>query len=76
MHNFYEQAENVAKTQYNEEPLLQDDMDAFREDLKVYYNNLMDYRAHLVHKVSEAAHDEDIYNRSRLTATEVVVIWD
>ena len=76
MHDCYEQAENVAKAQYTEEPSLQDDMDAFREDLKVYYNNLMDYRAHLVHKVSEAAHDEEFYNPSRLTATEVVVICD
>ena len=76
IYDFYEEAEQAARGRYAEEPSLQDDLDEFRENLALYFSNLKGYRAHLVHKNSEAAHDKEFYHSKNLTEIDVVVISD
>ena len=58
---FHEEAETVANARYNEMPSLKDDMDTWREELAICQTNLIDYRAHLVHKFSEGEFDSEYY---------------
>ena len=74
MHELHKQAEERARHRYNDEPYLQDDIDAYKVDLKSYFTNLIYYRAHLVHKKTEASHDDKFY--SEINDDEILVIID
>lgn len=68
------EAEAVAKNRYTETPALEDDIDSWKQELETCFRNLVDYRAHLVHKHSEAAFDSDFYQD--LADDEAVVVCD
>ena len=68
------EAETVAMTRYTEMPALEDDIDNWKAELQTCLRNLIDYRAHLVHKHSEALFDSEFY--SNLADDEAVVICD
>ena len=53
---------------------MEDDIDAWGQELKLCLRNLIDYRAHLVHKHSEAQFDSKFY--SNIADNEAVVICD
>ena len=67
-------AKTQAKKRYKDEPSLEDDISSYKSDLGLFLNYFIDYRAHLVHKYSEATFDEEFYDS--LDADEVVVICD
>ena len=56
------------------QPSLEDDMEFYKESIQQFQNNLIEYRAHLVHKHSEANYDREEY--AELHDIEVVVISD
>ena len=75
MYDLYEKAESDAKERYTQEPSLQDDMEAYRQDIGIFLDNLILYRAHLVHKHTETSFDEDFYSNLQ-PVVEVVIICD
>ena len=67
-------ATNIVEPRYKDDPSLEDDMCSFRKQIDLCFLNLIDYRAHLAHKHSEAAFDSEYYNS--FDSIEVVVISD
>lgn len=74
MSNLRKEAERAAEPRYQEVPALEDDVDNWKAELNTFLRNLIDYRAHLVHKHSEAEFDSAFY--SELDFDEAVVICD
>ena len=74
MSELHFEAARVAAPRYKEDPSLEDDMSSFKKQIYVCFQNLIEYRAHLVHKYSEAAFDTDFYEC--FNENEVVVISD
>lgn len=76
IHNFHEDAEKVLlRTHaYDNNPELEDDILTWKADINTCFENLMQYRTHIVHKHSEAAFDQDFY--FDLLDGEAVVIID
>lgn len=74
MHELHKIAKQEAQKKYQQEPSLEDDMSEMKKQLDNFLNNLIDYRAHLVHKHSEGVFDTNFYGD--LEDAEVVVICD
>ena len=58
-----------------DEPSLLDDIMGYEADLREYLDNLIGYRAHLVHKHTEAAFDEEFYSKVGMKECVVVCDW-
>lgn len=69
-------AESTAELsgRYTSSPALEDDMESMKHEITLCMNNLIDYRAHLVHKFAESKFDEHFYDN--LKSDEAVVICD
>ena len=56
------------------DPCMRDDIDTWRKEIDIYYDNLMDYRSHIVQKEDEAIYDAQRYHD--LDDNECIVIFD
>jgi len=76
LHDFHEvvQDELEKSDTYNSHPELHDDVLQWKDDLCLCFENLLEYRAHMVHKHTEAQFDKEFY--SSLKIGEAVVIID
>ena len=74
MRNLHSEAVNASQDKYESQPSLQDDLASYQAEIDLFFNNLVDYRAHLTHKTSEAKFDSDYYKD--IDEIEVVVISD
>ena len=72
MKALFDDAVKVAEPRYEMEPSLEDDISLFQSQLDIFFQNLVEYRAHLAHKHSEAAFDKAFYESC--TDIEVVAI--
>lgn len=72
--HLHKHAEVQAKKKYKEIPSLEDDMDSWLNELEVCFQNLIDYRAHLMHKKSEQLFDDEFYKT--ISDDEAIIICD
>ena len=75
IHDFHRLVEDILKSQsYRSAPELEDDLLTWKDDIHRCCEYLLHYRAHIVHKHSEAKFDKDFY--FDLKEGEAVVIID
>ena len=79
LHELFDLHDEVKKklegnASYSDSPSLQDDIMTWKDELNECVSNLVDYRAHSAHKVSEANFDREYY--SNLPDDEAVLICD
>ena len=74
VYSLYSDAVEATSPRYAEDPSLEDDLCTFKKQIDTCYQNLIEYRAHLAHKYSEASFDKEYYDS--FDEIEVVVIGD
>ena len=67
-------AVSKVRHRFEAEPSLEDDIDQYGRDMDLFFENLIDYRAHLAQKYSEANFDNRFYDS--FDTIEVVAICD
>ena len=70
----HSEAVRVARGLFDTNPCLEDDMESYGKEIDLFFDNLIDYRAHLAHKLSEGNFDKKHYQN--FDEIEVVVISD
>ena len=74
--SFYDKVKKVMKEsgKYDADPILQDDMEMWNEDITQCMRNFLDYRRHIAQAEDENKFDQEFY--SNLKDDEAIVIMD
>ena len=64
----------LEKEVFDKNPIIQDDMDGWEEDIHQFLRNILDYRRHIAQTEDEAKFDASFY--SNLKSHEAIIIMD
>lgn len=74
IYQLFSSTASIAELRYKRYPSLEDDMAFYSDQIHEFHQNIIEYRAHLDHKHSEAKFDVEFYKD--FDEIEVVVISD